>query len=39
VFALPPGMYADEEIVFQTDASGTVSGAIMANMHLPRHVK
>jgi Beta-lactamase len=35
-FQLPPGMYADEQIVFQTDAGGKVQGAIMANQYLPR---
>ena len=35
-FALPPGMYADEQIVFQTDPDGRVAGAMMANMYLPR---
>ena len=35
-FQLPPGMYADEQVVFQTDADGKVLGAIMANMYLPR---
>ena len=35
-FALPPGMYADERIVFQLDPSGKVAGAILANMYLPR---
>lgn len=35
-FQLPPGMYADEQIVFQTLASGKVAGAIMANQYLPR---
>lgn len=35
-FQLPPGMYADEQIVFQTDADGKVAGAVMANQYLPR---
>jgi CubicO group peptidase (beta-lactamase class C family) len=35
-FQLPPGMYADEQIVFQTDAGGKAVGAVMANMYLPR---
>ncbi len=35
-FKLPPGMYADEQIVFQLDAAGQVIGAIMANQYLPR---
>jgi CubicO group peptidase (beta-lactamase class C family) len=35
-FQLPPGMYSDEQVVFQTDADGKVLGAIMANMYLAR---
>jgi len=35
-FRLPPGMYDDEQVVFQTDPSGKVIGAVMANMYLPR---
>ncbi|MEX2112431.1 MAG: serine hydrolase domain-containing protein [Pirellulales bacterium] len=35
-FALPSGMYSDEQIVFQEDASGNVAGVVMANMYLPR---
>jgi CubicO group peptidase (beta-lactamase class C family) len=35
-FNLPPGMYADEQVVFQTDASGKIAGVVMANMYLPR---
>jgi hypothetical protein len=35
-FALPPGMYSDEQIVFQEDAAGNVTGLVMANMYLPR---
>ena len=35
-FELPPGMYSDEQIVFQTDADGRVIGLLMANMYLPR---
>jgi CubicO group peptidase (beta-lactamase class C family) len=35
-FQLPPGMYADEQLVFQTDAGGKAIGAIMANQYLPR---
>jgi hypothetical protein len=35
-FALPPGMYSDEQIVFQEDAAGNVTGLMMANMYLPR---
>jgi D-alanyl-D-alanine dipeptidase len=35
-FALPAGMYSDEQIVFQEDAAGNVTGLLMANMYLPR---
>ncbi len=35
-FALPSGMYSDEQIVFQEDAAGNVAGVVMANMVLPR---
>ncbi|MGE0697399.1 MAG: serine hydrolase domain-containing protein [Pirellulales bacterium] len=35
-FALPQGMYEDEELVFQTAADGNVLGVVMANMYLPR---
>ncbi len=35
-FNLPPGMYADEQVVFQTDPSGKVLGAVMANQYLAR---
>jgi CubicO group peptidase (beta-lactamase class C family) len=35
-FALAPGMYSDEQVVFQMDAGGKVLGAIMANQYLPR---
>jgi CubicO group peptidase (beta-lactamase class C family) len=35
-FALPPGMYSDEQIVIQEDQSGNVAGVVMANMFLPR---
>ncbi|MEX0978919.1 MAG: serine hydrolase domain-containing protein, partial [Pirellulales bacterium] len=38
-FQLPPGMYADEQVVFQTDADGKVLGAIMANMYLARRAE
>jgi len=37
VFKMPPGMYVDEQIVFQTDARGRVHTAVLANMPLPRH--
>jgi hypothetical protein len=36
VFNLPPGMYADEQVVFQTDPGGKVIGAVMANQYLRR---
>ncbi len=36
VYNLPPGMYADEQIVFQLDAAGKVLGLVMANQPLPR---
>ena len=35
-FALPPGMYSDEQVVFQLDPAGKCTGAIMANQYLPR---
>ncbi len=35
-FNLPPGMYADEQIVFQMDPAGRIVGMLMANMFLPR---
>ncbi len=35
-FALPPGMYTDEQLVFQIDAAGKAIGAIMANQYLSR---
>jgi len=35
-FNLSPGMYSDEQVVFQTDPSGKVLSALMANMMLPR---
>ncbi len=36
VCALPPGMYADEQIVFLTDADGRPHAVNFANMILPR---
>jgi hypothetical protein len=36
VYNLPPGMYADEQIVFQLDNAGKVLGLVMANQPLPR---
>jgi CubicO group peptidase (beta-lactamase class C family) len=38
-FALPPGMYADEQAVFQTDAQGKATAVVFANMVLPRRGK
>ncbi len=35
-FALPPGMYSDEQVVFPVDPAGKCAGAIMANQYLPR---
>jgi hypothetical protein len=35
-FALPPGMYTDEQVVFQIDSTGKAIGAIMANQYLSR---
>jgi serine beta-lactamase-like protein LACTB len=37
VFKMPPGMYVDEQLVFQTDARGRVHTAVLANMPLERH--
>lgn len=37
VFAMPPGMYTDELLTFQTDAEGNVVGALLTNMYLPRN--
>ncbi len=36
VFKMPPGMYVDEQLVFQVGADGCVHGIILANMTLPR---
>ena len=36
VFALPPGMYADEHLLFLTNKDGTVHSIDFANMILPR---
>ena len=38
VFKMPPGMYVDEQLVFQVGPDGKVHGAILANMTLPRSV-
>jgi hypothetical protein len=35
-FNLPPGMYADEQVVFQGDERGNVTGVVMANQYLKR---
>src|SRR5690606_10565276 len=35
-FRLPPGMYTDEQVVFQLDADGNAIGAMLAGMYLPR---
>ena len=37
VFKMPPGMYVDEQLVFQPDARGKVHTAVLANMPLARH--
>lgn len=36
VFKMPPGMYVDEQLVFQIGPDGKVHSAILANMTLPR---
>jgi serine beta-lactamase-like protein LACTB len=36
-FNNPPGMYSDEQTVFQTDKSGKAIGAVFANQYLERH--
>jgi len=36
VFKMPPGMYVDEQLIFQTDARGRVHTAVLANMPLVR---
>jgi hypothetical protein len=35
-FAMPPGMYADEQVVFECDAQGRAHTALLANMPLRR---
>ena len=35
-FAMPPGMYEDEHVVFQVDRDGKATAAVLANMLLPR---
>jgi CubicO group peptidase (beta-lactamase class C family) len=37
VFKMPPGLYMDEQLVFQTDRRGKVHTAVLANVPLPRH--
>ncbi|MBI2946299.1 MAG: beta-lactamase family protein [Verrucomicrobia bacterium] len=36
VFKMPPGLYIDEQLVFQLDANGKVHSAVLANMTLRR---
>ena len=36
VFKMPPGMYVDEQLVFQVGPDGEVHSVILANMTLPR---
>lgn len=36
VFKMPPGMYVNEELVFQSDGLGRVHTAVLANMPLKR---
>jgi hypothetical protein len=36
VFKMPPGMYVDEQLVFQVDPDGAVHSVILANMTLRR---
>jgi hypothetical protein len=37
VFKLPPGMYADEQLVFQRNEDGRVRGVVFANMALKKN--
>jgi len=39
VFNMPPGMYEDEQLVFQLDADGRVHSAILAGMPLRRSTR
>jgi CubicO group peptidase (beta-lactamase class C family) len=39
VFQMPPGLYEGEQIVFQTDRSGKIHTALLANMPLRRRSK
>jgi|GEM_PF-2903778 len=36
VFRMPPGLYTDEHLVFQSGLDGTVHTAILANVELGR---
>ena len=36
VFKMPPGIYTDEQLVFQPDRKGRVHTAVLANMRLRR---
>jgi len=36
VFAMPPGLYTDEQLIFQPGADGHVDAAILANVELRR---
>ena len=36
VFQMPPGLYSDEQLVFQAARDGKVRSAILANMTLPQ---
>ena len=37
VFNMPPGLYTDEQLIFQLDKQGRVHGVILANMTLKRN--
>jgi len=37
VFGFPPGMYVDEQLVFQVGPDGRVHAAVLGNMVLPRN--
>lgn len=39
VFKMPPGMYVDEQLVFQVGPDGKVHSVILANMTLPRRTR
>jgi hypothetical protein len=36
VFKMPPGLYTDEQLVFQLDRNGRPHTAVLANMPLKR---